>query len=1036
MSELARLTKCCLYLSKEFPQLDKEKNLNYVKKLIGNYNDNEIEIPEMIDFKVNLKLKKYEQKRIKEDENFYFNSSSLKALITNVYTCMICKINVCLIGKTGIGKTNFTRAFSKIFRQKDETSLYDILFSFNRESTIENLYGTFAFEGGKTVIVEGPLYKAIDKGLIFIADEFNLAEESIIQSFINILEIANQSSKVLIPGINKTIPYNKNCFIIICQNDSNTLERRILPNSIKKKIRIFQYPEPTYKDINEFSQNIISNELDDDNEENFNLAYKLSQIMESLNQKEFVDIGRWSMRDIRKILRRINLQRTSSKDEYKNIKDIHQILIYIFSGIPKNKVEKILGEIISLIKKPFFLNDSDVNELESMIKSKAKIEKTEKGTYIMKGECGKRITGNFDEMNNELYSFLDSLFYASFADIKEPLLICGPSGYKTFLAKKISFNSKVINLYPETSLSQLLGSTHIRENINAKKYYLKEILSICNNNEFTKMEKLLEKYLSEQSNKSKNTLSSSRTKRISNNFNFKQSNFKEEIETIIKKSLKDKGDIGEVLKRLEQNLFSPCENNSGKENFFGNFTSFFQAGILIQNILEQKYIILKGIDHISPNILERFNDLLNYSPKISLNEDLYNTFTNDKKEIQNFYENFRIIAISSIKNINNFSETSRSRFTLISTSRYTKEEKPFLIKKICDNCPLGFYSFLEKFDIIYKEELSFKIINKILTIFKKLNEKDKKEERNMILAIYYSLIPFLQKDEINSIINILKQIFISEEMYFFIKDNEFIRFEFSQENREENENVFKISANDISSYSTGLSIIRPDKDKDYYEDTDEMKLEFHESFNNLLEIIHFAISIHFPLIIEGETGCGKKTAIYYISQVLGFHLINFQITELTTLDDLFGKEVIKTDDENLFIIEKTDFYNAVIENDENEENKEVNYNETNSIIFLENIEQASPSILEALIPFFDKSISKFLLPFGQEGKMKKYNIILSYDPSRINSSFQNFFPPQIYNNSLIFKMQNPSTNDYYSIFNKMTYDKEYSNEKNNRIILR
>ena len=118
-----------------------------------------------------------------------------------------------------------------------------------------------------------------------------------------------------------------------------------------------------------------------------------------------------------------------------------------------------------------------------------------------------------------------------------------------------------------------------------------------------------------------------------------------------------------------------------------------------------------------------------------------------------------------------------------------------------------------------------------------------------------------------------------------------------------------------------------------------------------------------------------------------------------------------------------------------EENKEVNYNETNSIIFFENIELASPSILEALIPFFDKSISKFLLPFGQEGKMKKYNIILSYDPSRINLSFQNFFPPQIYNNSLIFKMQNPSTNDYYLIFNKMTYDKEYSNEKNNSEII-
>ena len=166
---------------------------------------------------------------------------------------MICKINVCLIGKTGLGKTHFARTFAKIFRGDNEKELTDILFAFNSESTMENLYGTFAFEGGNTTIKRGHLYNAIEEGLIFIADEFNLAEESVIQSFVNVFEVNFQSSKVLIPGINKIIPYHKNTFIIICQNDSRTKGRKALPNSIKKKIKIFEYPQLTYIDITHLS---------------------------------------------------------------------------------------------------------------------------------------------------------------------------------------------------------------------------------------------------------------------------------------------------------------------------------------------------------------------------------------------------------------------------------------------------------------------------------------------------------------------------------------------------------------------------------------------------------------------------------------------------------------------------------------------------------------------------------------------------------------------------------------------------------------
>ena len=52
----------------------------------------------------------------------------------------------------------------------------------------------------------------------------------------------------------------------------------------------------------------------------------------------------------------------------------------------------------------------------------------------------------------------------------------------------------------------MLGSTHIRDNFSAKKYYLEEILSICDNKkEFKSLEKSLLLYFRNQTNKSENS---------------------------------------------------------------------------------------------------------------------------------------------------------------------------------------------------------------------------------------------------------------------------------------------------------------------------------------------------------------------------------------------------------------------------------------------------------------------------------------------------------------------------------------------------
>ena len=86
-------------------------------------------------------------------KKFYFkNSQSLKTLMIHLYACSICRIPVCFVGSNGLGKTSMARAFSKFLRNE-----MGIMYSFHLETQIDDMYGTFTFENGKPVIIDGPL---------------------------------------------------------------------------------------------------------------------------------------------------------------------------------------------------------------------------------------------------------------------------------------------------------------------------------------------------------------------------------------------------------------------------------------------------------------------------------------------------------------------------------------------------------------------------------------------------------------------------------------------------------------------------------------------------------------------------------------------------------------------------------------------------------------------------------------------------------------------------------------------------------------
>lgn len=177
ISKLSKFSKSAyrLYLQLD-KKIDKKELIDYTENLLFGEKSIFYKIPMIIKNKAEDLFSS--NKQTSSDEKFYFkNSKSLKTLMIHLYACSICRIPVCLVGTTGLGKTSMARAFSEYVRNE-----VAIMYSFHLETQIDDMYGTFTFENGKPIIIDGPLTISLKKGKLFIADEFNLAENTILQT--------------------------------------------------------------------------------------------------------------------------------------------------------------------------------------------------------------------------------------------------------------------------------------------------------------------------------------------------------------------------------------------------------------------------------------------------------------------------------------------------------------------------------------------------------------------------------------------------------------------------------------------------------------------------------------------------------------------------------------------------------------------------------------------------------------------------------------------------------------------------------------
>ena len=105
----------------------------------------------------------------------------------------------------------------------------------------------------------------------------------------------------------------------------------------------------------------------------------------------------------------------------------------------------------------------------------------------------------------------------------------------------------------------------------------------------------------------------------------------------------------------------------------------------------------------------------------------------------------------------------------------------------------------------------------------------------------------------------------------------------------------------------------------------EMEIEdyniyFTKKFAELCDVLYFSLVTRTPIILEGESGIGKQTAINYIAKLLGLEVINIVISNSTKVDDLLLKIIIEKNKETGDIEAKnneTELYKALNCKDKN-----------------------------------------------------------------------------------------------------------------------
>ena len=795
---------------------------------------------------------------------------------------------------------------------------------------------------------------------------------------------------LIIPGIEGNTSIDPNFFFIICQNDVGTFGRNELPDKIKIKLRKVIYPEQSKEEIESICSSLNEslyregqkNRLDDIE------ARCCGDFMIKVNEGNLVSQS-WSLRDISKIFARMKNQKTF-QDNYKDVGIAINLLFYALSSTQKDQLYEETVEKLLLALQEIFKERVKYEDLKEVFYAEAKLydeknPKSQKRYYYIQKHKSLIFLDSIDEGNksneeerkkkrkqleqySKLPNLLDCLFKMKLSNYDEPLLLSGPTCYKTFAAKMLLNNADIVTLNQEYTIPQLLGASFFYPPIEDKKFCMRliyEILEIPNIEiELNKIDKWEE--------------------------------YKEEIKNLINEKMPDNDSSFFIaLTNLKNKLFAEEKIN---EKSLINMEIEFKPGLILSAILNKKSLILKDMPQVKTIVLERFNELFSGKHNLTLVEDIPGTLTTkENKELRNFNENFRVIATCKPGDELKLSEALLSRFTVIACEPYNEtEEKVVLESSVVHD---------EDIDEIKERAPELNLTERLncLRISKLLDKYNKDEhENNLRIALYVLQNGLTEQREYQA--NAIKEKF---EVNIPNYEDGKCPFEDPEKSKKKGHQYLKSKIYKLEMLSFQDRISLYDK-----------KIFFTKKFSEMCDIILFGLSLRLPIILEGETGQGKQTAIHYMAQRLGLDIINIVISKSTKVDDLLMK----------IIIEKSNTGEILVKNQETELYKAIKCTDEypKKLILFQGINNASPAVLDVLNSIFTPD-AKILLSNGSILNKGNMNIIGIFNKGRDNAS-KDKIPAGILSNCIYHIVENPSSFDILNIiinlFLKMDFGKE------------
>jgi len=999
-------------------KITKQDLINFTFSLCLNYEieGTNLEIPSKIQ---ELILDYLPEEPNSDDSKFFYkNSEKLKKFMTIVHASSMINLPLIIYGSPGVGKTAMIRSYGRIRQykmgkyDKDKSSFQ--IHTFHSGTKPSDFFGTNILkEGGQIGYVNGTLITAIKEGLIFIADEMNVSSPTTMKSLAIALE-TNINQGIYFPSVEEIIFPSENFHFIVCQNFVGTIGRNLVPDSIISRFRVLNYPEQSEEDIQKICIDIKNSLYGEKEKQKFiDDAKKVGSFMYFLNKSDIRCVQKWSFRDIKKLFKRIYYQEKHPKD-FKEIKVPLNLLFYITSPLNKEEINKYIDEILLYIKRSdvFDIDEDTVEEYKKCILDppNISIETDINGNqkhYLMKNRCGlslkifnelfekNKTNSSISDIDFEfLPSFINDLFKVSLADSEEPILLTGPTGYKTFLAQQFISGIEPINLNQETTIEQLLGSPIFLYKSQAKYFYLYNLCLINGDNRYEELKLKLDQ-----------------GKLNSNDI-----------------ILKDSISFKYALKHLKEKLFDKSNTKSTNSSGFSasDIVIEFNLGLIMKAIFGDKSLLLKNLSEIPTSELERFNELFS-GFTVTLHEDIYNTFSNPlDKEIRNFSKRIRFFATCSQGSATKLSEAVLSRFTLICTETYEKKEQNYVLKNFNKVKELNFsdeeinkvIDFSDKIALKMKKSFSLtQMINALYIAYNMNKNKPNQRSFNLSFSLYYLSYGLLERRKFNN--------YDFEENLLVISGlkEESIKYNIPLAKNLINETPLEFYQNEkgykmVKSKLTNLEIMtRQDS-------LSNMNIYFSQNLIEMVNLVHLSLITHIPIIFDAELTQGKKTAIKYVVESLGSTPVFINLIPNINSSDLLGKTSITKVNNNLKIeFIKTKLTKAL----------EDTSNAANTLLIFENINNASSAVLQLLTNIFDYKQTQIPLPNNTLLQKGTINAIGLWNPQN-GYSTKDKLPSNLINSCIYFTFKYQEENELKDILMKIINQKFKNTSFSNDVV--